>query len=99
MNKGAYYTEREQYIRALEVVLQPVQDFNRLRYVNEFYADTAFIQLSNILGDTIFIDITAKSMEEIFKEVARAINGQTPYGLVKDLEQRRHIAGLFQKVA
>ena len=99
MNKGAYYTEREQYIRALEVVLRPVQDFNRLRYVNEFYADTEFIQLSNVLGDAIFIDITAKSMEEIFKEVARAINGQTPYGLVKDLEKRRHIAGLFQRVA
>ena len=99
MNKGAYYTEREQYIRALEVVLRPVQDFNRLRYANEFYADTEFIQLSNVLGDAIFIDITAKSMEEIFKEVARAINGQTPYGLVKDLEKRRHIAGLFQRVA
>lgn len=99
MTKGAYYKEREQYIKNLETVLKPVQDFNRLKYANEFYADTEFIQLSNVLGDAIFIDITAKSLEEIFKEVAKAVNGQTPQGLVKDLEKRRHIAGLFQRVA
>lgn len=99
MTKGAYYSERENYIKRLEIVLKPIQDFSRLRYANEFYADTEFIQLSNILGDAIFIDITAKSLEEIFKEVARAINGQSPHGLVRDLEKRRHIATLFQKVA
>lgn len=99
MNKGSYYNERKQYIRDLEKVLKPIQDFNRLKYACEYYADTEYLQLIDVLGGAVFIDITAKSLEEIFKEVTRAINGQTPYGLVKDLETKRHIAGLFLKVA
>ena len=99
MNKGSYYNERKKYICDLEKVLKPIQDFNRLKYACEYYADTEYLQLTDVLGGAVFIDITAKSLEEIFKEVTRAINGQTPYGLVKDLETKRHIAGLFLKVA
>lgn len=99
MTKGAYYKEREQYIKDLETVLKPIQDFNRLKYANEFYADTEFVQLSNILGDAIFIDITAKSLEDVFKEIAMAINGRSPRGLIRDLEKRRHVASLFQRAA
>ena len=99
MTKGAYYNEREQYIKDLEVVLKPVQDFHKINYVHEFYADSEYIQICDVLGGVIFLDITARSLEDIFKDVAKVIYGQTPQSVVTDLLTRRHIAALVQKLA
>ena len=99
MTKGNYYTQRSQYIKDLEKVLEPIQDFYRLRYAHEYYTEAEYIQLANSLGDAIFIDITAVDLEGVFKDVARAINGLTPKGIVTDLAKRRHIAELFLKIA
>lgn len=98
MTKGTYYSEREQYIRDLVNVLKPVQDFGIINYVHEFYADTEYIQICDVLGGAIFLDITAKSLEDIFKDVARVIFGHTPPSVVTDIVTRRHIASLVQKL-
>ena len=98
MNKGSYYTERKKYIHDLEKVLKPIQDFNELKYACEYYTDTEYLRLTDILGGAIFIDITAKSLEDIFKEITKVINGKTPDGIITDLTILRHVATLFQKV-
>ena len=97
MQKGTYYNERRRYLEKLTEVLAVIQDFNEIKYVHEYYDDAEYVVITDVLGGAVFVDITAKTLEEIFKEVTKVINGQTPNGLVTNINIKRHIATALKK--
>ena len=100
-SKGEYYTDRERYVNGLTLALSPLRDFGLIRYGRFYSTDEEYVKVADMIGNSVFLNVTAMSKAEILKDVARVIlqgdeKGIVPRSLVTDKNEMRHAAPLFR---
>lgn len=99
--RGAYFTDRQHYIEGLQVALAPLRDFDAIRYGRFYSTEEEFIKISDTIGSSAFLNITALSKAEILKDVAKMVlqgdvKGIVPSSLITDKDEMRRVAPLFR---
>ena len=102
MNKGQIYTDKRDYVSALKAILEPVQDFEDIKYARSYVTEEEYVKISDQLGNAAFLDVTGMTKAELLKEVARVIlldelrGGCTPESVVTNIIEKRKVAPLFR---
>ena len=102
-NRGANFARRKDYVEQLALALQPLQDFDQILYARTYATEEEFVRISDILGNVCFLDVTALSLAQVLKDVAKCvliadINDRKiiPESLITDTNKKREIAPLFK---
>ena len=91
--KGDYYVERRDYVASLNKVLSVVPDFDKIVYVRRCESlnrdgitktDSEYIKISSTLGYPIYLNVTRKSLYEIFCDVSKSLMGEEPDSICND---------------
>lgn len=100
---GKYYCEKKEYIETvLNMALQPIQDFEAIKYARDSIMGREFIKVSDQVGGCVFLDVTAESLEGVLRDVCKVVlirelkSGNVPPSIITDLEFKRKIAPLFK---
>lgn len=96
MNKGNEYTRRRDYVAGLNHALSVVPDFERIVYVHTSL-DKEYIKIWNTIGWVVYLDVSQKSMYDIFNTVALSVRGQEPDNVLTDIEEIRSIVPLIRQ--
>lgn len=102
MNNGQIYTDKRGYTDTLRAALEPMLDFDDIRYARSYVTAEEFVKISDQLGNAAFLDVTGMTKAELLKEVARVIlldeiQGEfAPRSVVTDIDTKRKIAPLFR---
>lgn len=99
--RGAFYAARQAFIETIaRQFLEPMRDFESIKYCHFYSTDEEFVRISDTFGSTCFLDITALSTPEVIKEICKLVvqdhDDRIPASLVWDKEKIRHIAPLFR---
>lgn len=86
-----------------QVYLQTIDYFDEIRYARDPIGGSEFVKISDIAGDTMFLDVTDLEFPEITKEVARSLlMGEIedpniiPKSLIAGRSDRLAVAELFR---
>lgn len=96
MSKGNEYTIRRDYVAGLNQALAVVPDFERIVYVHTSL-DKEYIKIWNTIGWVVYLDVSQKSMYDIFNAVALSVRGQEPDNVLTDIEEIRSIVPLIRQ--
>ena len=102
MNRGQLYASRKNFIEdGLGSVLSVRRDFKSIRYARKSLTEEEYMQIADILGNVITINITGASLEDITDDAFRvALAGKEDISIPKGYEDRkevlREIAPLFR---
>lgn len=96
MNKGNAYTRRRDYVTGLNQALSVVPDFERIVYVHTSL-DKEYIKIWNTIGWVVYLDVSQKSMYDIFNDVALSVRGQEPDNVLTDIDEIRSIVPLVRQ--
>lgn len=103
MNEKAIYRDRKKYIEeTLNAVIAPSKDYKRIDYVVQGITSQEYIRVSDRYGNCLFLDVTARSLEDILKDLSKLILNPDfmnefpiPTSLVTGKEERYEAAELF----
>ena len=96
MGKGNDYTNRRDYIAALNQALSAVPDFERIVYVHT-NLDKEYVKLWNTIGWVIYLDVSQKTLYEIFNAIALSVRGQKPDLAIEYIDVIRSIVPLVKQ--
>lgn len=99
--RGAYYTDRRRFVEgACTMFMQPIRDFDAVKYGHFYSTDEEFIKISDTLGNACFLDVTALTKAEIVKELCKVVlldqSRVVPDTVISDINRLRTIAPLFR---
>lgn len=100
MNRGQFFESRKVFIEeGLGTIMQVKQDFDTIKYARSSN-EAEYVRISDILGRSVCLDITAMSLDDIFKDVCRIMlidddGVAKPRTVVTDINKLRSIAPLF----
>ena len=98
--RGAYFTSRKEYIEGLSKALNPLQDFDQVKYARTYTTEEEFVRISDVLGKTCFLNVTALPLSEVFKDVVKCALIEElnclPGSLIVEKAKMREIAPLFK---
>lgn len=104
MNRGQAFESRKNFIeKGIGALMSVKRDYAYIKYARASLTESEYIRIGDVFGKAITIDITAKSLEEIFEDVSRInLIGKEkiapPSNIVTDNETLRKIAPLFMQV-
>lgn len=102
MNKGQVFTDKRDYIDSLRSALEPMQDFDDIKYARSYVTEEEFVRISDQLGNAAFLNVTGMSKAELLKEVSRVVlldelQGQfAPKSVITGIDAKRKVAPLFR---
>lgn len=102
MNRGQFFESRKVFVEeGLGTIMKAKQDFSEIRYARSSTTDGEYIRLSDIVGRTAWLDVTARSLEDIFKDICRVVlvgeeKISPPASIITDVIKIREIAPLFR---
>lgn len=100
-NRGTYFTDRQKYVEGTcTMFMQPIRDFGEIRYGHSYSTDEEFVKISDTIGSSCFLDVTALTKAEIAKELCKVIlldqTKVAPESVITSIEELRRIAPLFR---
>lgn len=95
-NKGSEYTARRDYVAGLNLALSAVPDFERIVYVHT-NLDKEYVKIWNTIGWVVYLDVSQKSLYDIFNSVALSVRGQEPDNILTDIDTIRSIVPLIRQ--
>ena len=96
MGKGNEYINRRNYIAGLNQALSIVPDFERIVYVNT-NMDKEYVKIWNTIGWVVYLDVSQKSLYDIFNAIALSVRGQKPDMALEDIDAIRSIVPLIKQ--
>ena len=96
MGKGNDYTNRRDYVAGLNQALAAVPDFERIVYVHT-NLDKEYVKMWNTIGWVVYLDVSQKSLYDIFNAIALSVRGQKPDMALEDIEIIRSIVPLVRQ--
>lgn len=102
MNTGQIVANRRNFIEHdIGKILAVKKDFDKIKYAHSGSTDAEYIRISDIIGSSVTLDVTALSLEDIFEEVCRVVlitedHPIPPRHLIDDRDKLRKIAPLFK---
>ena len=103
ISKGANFARRRDYVEGLAVALQPLQDFDQIMYARTYVTEEEFVRISDIIGNVCYLDVTALTLAQVLKDVAKCVligevnnREMIPESLITDINKKREIAPLFK---
>ena len=96
MGKGNDYTNRRDYVAGLNQALSAIPDFERIVYVHT-NLDKEYIKIWNTIGWVVYLDVSQKSLYDIFNAVALSVRGQKPDMALEDIDIIRNIVPLIRQ--
>jgi len=101
--RGTNFADREKYVNGLTLALNPLRDFDSIKYGHFYSTDEEYIKISDTIGSSLFLNVTALTKAQILKEVAKVVlQGEikgpeiVPETLITDKNELRKIAPLFR---
>ena len=101
MNRGQVFESRKRYVEdGIGTIMTVKQDFAYIKYARQATTDAEYMRIGDIQGRAVTLDITAKSLEDIFEDISRINlvkkeNIAPPSGIVSDPNVLRNISPLF----
>ena len=99
--RGAYFTDRKNYVDGLMLALAPIRDFDAIEYARTYTTEEEFVRITDTIGGCAFLDVTALTKAEILKDIARVLlldelkGVHFPKSIITDIDRKRQIAPLF----
>ena len=91
-----YTKEKREYVKRLNDVMAPIQDFGGIRYANDPRTEAEYIKVWDVVGGAQFFDVTGYSLSNILEDVSMLILNRIPDSIVRCTEKKREIARLFR---
>lgn len=91
-----YAKEKREYVKRLNEIMVPIQDFGGIRYANEHHTGAEYLKVWDVVGGAQFLNITGYSLEDILRDAATLILGKVPASVVTGIDEKRSAARLFR---
>jgi len=96
MTRGAMYKERRDYIDTMAQLLSAFENFGELKYTRTAKTDGEYLRLTDILGNSCFLDITSMPLKEVYRDVSNiVINAKAPKSMITNRNTLMTIARYF----
>ena len=101
MNRGQVYESRKKFIEdGIAALMAVKQDYAYIKYARANVTDSEYVRIGDVFGKAVTLDITARSLEDIFEDISRINllgkeNIAPPSNIVDDKDELRKISGLF----
>lgn len=96
MTRGAMYKERKDYIEKLAYLLTAFPEFGAIKYARTSKTEAEYIRVTDILGNSCFLDITGMPLHGVYKDVSNMIiNGKAPESMICNKNTLMTIARYF----
>lgn len=99
-----YYDLRKNYVEGLRTALAPIRSFDNIEYMKRTLTGEEFVKISDLLGASMFLDVTGMERAEILKDVCRVVlmddvndSAIIPHGFITDDDKRLGVAELFRR--
>ena len=102
MNRGQELQNRRRFVEdGIGAVMAVKPDFEFIKYASRSIDDREFMRIGDVMGRAVTLDITAKSLEEIFEDISRINligkeNVNLPSCIITDQQELRKISLLFK---
>ena len=91
-----YIKEKREYVKRLNNIMIPIQDFGGIRYANDPRTGAEYMKVWDVVGGAQFFDITGYSLANILEDASMLILGKIPDSIVRSSEKKREVARLFK---
>lgn len=101
MNRGQVFESRKKFVEeGIGTLMQVKQDFAFIKYARTGLTESEYIRIGDVQGRAVTLDVTAKSLEDIFEDLSRIIllkkeKISPPDNIVVDPDVLRKISVLF----
>lgn len=101
MNRGQIYANRKNFVEEnIGLLMSVKKDYGYIKYARKDISDSEYMRIGDIFGNALTLDITGRSLEDIFEDVSRInlISKEKitpPDNIITDKETLRKIATLF----
>ena len=91
------YAYKKAYVETiLRQALEPVRDFDQIKYARDPITNEEFIKLTEDIGSVWYINVTGSDESEILKAVLSMLLERRPEGLVTVRDRQRDASRLFK---
>ncbi len=101
MSRGQIYESRKNFIEeGIGKLMAVKRDYAYIKYARTGLTESEYVRIGDIFGKAVTLDVTARSLEDIFEDVSRInLIGKEkiapPDNIITDPNTLRKIAPLF----